>query len=132
MKYLYLFASLIAFPLNAVKEQDLIKFAQTGSCPGGDLSYAPLTGIINDLRAKGIHKIDLSGANLMGADLSGAQLANANLERAILINANLVHANAQKANLSEAMLIGADFTHADITKADLSYVTLSIGKSINK
>jgi uncharacterized protein YjbI with pentapeptide repeats len=67
---------------------------ETGSCPGCDLRFANLSGLV--AREGDLTNADLAGANLYmatlaGADLTGAALQDADLSGAILSGAKGVN-----------------------------------------
>lgn len=82
---------------GASVEDNIVKLADTNSCPGCDLHGADLSyAILND-------------ANLSGANLTGASLEGAYLDTADLSDANLSGANLKGADLTNAKVKGANF-----------------------
>jgi hypothetical protein len=91
-----------------------------------------LIGKVPEEAIIGVHRADLSGANLRGAylknaNLSGANLSGANLSGAYMRGVDLTNAILQDADLSKAFMKNATVDKADLSHAKLckTYLRLS-------
>jgi len=91
--------------------EDLARFAQTGICIAGDLSFYDLKAVIKDLNARTI-PIVLEGTDLEGVDLAQSSLQNADFGNTLLKNANFKNADLKNANFLLAILTDATFEKA--------------------
>ena len=86
-----------------------------------------LIGKVPEEAIIGVHRADLSGANLRGAYLKNANLSGANLSGAYMRGVDLTNAILQDADLSKAFMKNATVDKADLSHAKLckTYLRLS-------
>jgi uncharacterized protein YjbI with pentapeptide repeats len=114
----------------AAPAKDGISAADAGPARPNTDVQAALTVLGRLPVRKGVHRADLTGADLSGAELNRANLAEARLHRTNLNGAQLnelvlTGASLLGANLTGARLAGADLSGADLADANLTGARLA-------